>query len=91
MTPDQTLISVLRNQTGLTVTHQRADWTVIDVVTDEPAIVLERQHNHSIQANQHGDGHRRTPTTASVPILDQQGSYHPQLIALGLSLSLPRP
>jgi hypothetical protein len=78
------MLASLRRQIGTIVTLQGKHWTVIDITSDGPELVLENQQAPSIQADQHGHGRRRTAETISIPIFDETGAWHPRLIALGL-------
>ena len=78
------MLAGLRRQIGATVVLQRKPWTVIDLTSDGPELVLESQHPPTIQADQHGHGRRRAAETTSIPIFDDNGDWHPQLKALGL-------
>jgi len=82
------MLAGLRSRIGATVTLQGKPWTVIDLTSDGPELVLESQHTPAIQPDQHGHGHRRTAQTISIPIFDEDGRWHPQLKALGLTSGL---
>ena len=59
----------LRGMIGVEVLHNGVRCQIIEVLEDGPSIVLQSQHNAAIQANQHGDAHRRTPQTFTIPVL----------------------
>ena len=84
-----TLIAALRAQIGTQVSFHNETWTFIDIVNDDSRIVLERCGHHSIQADQHGQGHRRTLTTTTLPIFDDAEIPHALLRQLGLGLPKP--
>jgi len=84
-TPIQ-MLATIRLHSGQTVTHQGSRWTIIDVLADGTELVLEAQDNKPVQPDQHGHGHRRTAATVSLPLLDEHGGWHPQILALGLKL-----
>lgn len=59
-------------------------WTLREVLSNPPSIVLEAEGQRDIQADRHGDSHRRVPRTRSVPL----SSGVPEIRAL---LKLPAP
>ena len=79
------MLAGLRQHIGQTVLIQDKPWTVIDITSDGPELVLENQWSATIQPDQHGHGHRRTAQTTSIPVFNENGDWHPQLRALGLS------
>ena len=59
-------------------------WELREVLSHPPGIVLEAVGQRSIQANRHGDSHRRVPHTRFVEITSES----PEVSAL---LSQPAP
>lgn len=82
------MLARLRGKIGTTVLLHGKPWTIIDLTSDGPELVLENSHAPAIQADQHGHGRRRTAQTVSIPIFDDSGDWHPQLKALGLTGAL---
>lgn len=44
------------------------NWTLREVLSNPPSLVLESVDERAIQANRHGESHRRVPRTRTVPI-----------------------
>lgn len=63
------------------LTYQGIPCRVIDILADEPALVLRDQQNHKvIQANQYGDAGDRSPRTFTVAVLDaRRDAFNPDL------------
>ena len=76
----------LRELIGLKVRHQGSQWEIIEVLEDGPALVLGDCEMHTvIQADQHGEAHRRVPNTTTIPLFDQDGvDLNPALLNLDL-------
>jgi hypothetical protein len=76
----------LRDLIGLKVKHQGAQWEIIEVLEDGPTLVLRDCEMHTvIQADQHGEAHRRVPSTTTIPLFDRDGSeLNPALLDLDL-------
>lgn len=76
----------LRELIGLKVRHQGSQWEIIEVLEDGPALVLRDCEMHTvIQADQHGEAHRRVPNTTTIPLFDQDGvDLNPALLNLDL-------
>ncbi len=76
----------LRGLIGRSVDYYGTRCTVIEVLEDNPALVLEACHKHTtIQPDQHGEAHRRVPTTITVPVLNQSRiEYTPGFLDLNL-------
>jgi len=62
----------MRSMIGLRVKYLEVHCQVVEILEDGPAIILEdlEQHIH-IQADQHGEAHRKVPKTYTVTILSQ--------------------
>jgi hypothetical protein len=63
------------------LTYRGMPCRVIEILADEPALVLrDRQAHKVIQANQYGDAGRWVPRTFTVALLDTGGdSFNPDL------------
>lgn len=71
------IITTLRQYIGCFVLHQNRRFEIIEILEDEPALVLQDcEHRTTIQADQHGEAHRRVPqiTTITIPV-DDNGHY----------------
>ncbi len=80
-------VEELRDLIGLRVKHQGSHWEIIEVLEDGPSLVLQDCEHHTvIQPDQHGEAHRRVPTTLTIPIFDRESrELSPILINLDLS------
>lgn len=76
----------LRKMIGLTVIHHGEDYQIIEVLEQSTELVLMKLQNAtSIQADQHGDAHRRVPLTITIPVLTaDRAELHPSFLALDL-------
>ncbi len=68
-------ISKIRDLIGRHVTYKNIKYVVIEVLDEAPALVLEA-HDTVIQADQHGEAHRRVPNTETVPVLSSNGNEY---------------
>jgi len=60
----------IRSMIGLQVKHHQVYCRVVEILEDGPAIILEDMEQHSsIQADQHGEAHRRVPQTYTIEVL----------------------
>lgn len=60
----------VRSMIGLRVVFHDNHWQIVEVLDDGPHLVLESLERHkSIQADQHGEAHRKVPKTYTIPIL----------------------
>ena len=65
-------IEQLRSLIGRSVDYYGIRCTIIEVIEDDLALVLEACHKYTtIQPDQHGEAHRRVPTTITVPVLNE--------------------
>jgi len=80
------VIQTLRQHIGRNVRHKNIIYEVIEVLEDVPALVLQDcEHHTKIQADQHGEAHRRVPETKTIIIpVDNDGRY--DITAVGLEL-----
>ncbi|MDH5730198.1 MAG: hypothetical protein OEZ58_14475 [Gammaproteobacteria bacterium] len=64
-------IEQARSMIGVEVRFQETHCTVIEVLEDGPSVVLlDRSRGNDIQADQHGEAHRRVPKTYVIKILN---------------------
>lgn len=61
----------LRGMIGIQLCHNGKPCVVIEVLEDGPSLVIQHLEvdSSSIQPNQYGNAHRRTPETLSIPVL----------------------
>jgi len=74
----------MRSMIGLRVKYHEVYCQVIEIIEDGPAIVLEDLEMHtSIQADQHGEAHRKVPKTYTITILSKDRyEFSPAFLAL---------
>ncbi len=79
-------LSQLRGMIGLRVRYQDAEWQVIEVLEDGPALVLEDvEHSRVPQADQYGEAFRWVPHRVTVTVLERDHrELHPDFLALDL-------
>jgi len=78
----------LRNLIGQEVNHEGRACKIIEILEDDfPAVILQHHERQtSIQADQHGEAHRKVPSTITLPVIDREsGSFHPAFSNLNLS------
>ncbi len=77
-------IDQLRSLIGTRVEHEGMVCEIIEILEDDPALILQECEIHTIiQADQHGEAHRRVPTTRTVPILNpDRTEYNPAFLNL---------
>ncbi len=68
-------IGKIRGLIGRHVAYKDVKYIVIEVLDEAPALVLEA-HSTVIQADQHGEAHRRVPNTETVPVLNSSGNEY---------------
>jgi hypothetical protein len=80
------IIDALRHYLGRSVTYQGSVYEIIEVLDEPLALVLQDAEQHTtIQADQHGEAHRRVPQTRTVPIpIDEKDHY--DLSEVGIEL-----
>ncbi len=80
-------VSRLRVLIGREVDYEGQRCQIIEILEDGPAVVLQnKDHGATIQADQHGEAHRKVPSTITVPILNQDGEeLTPAFCAMGLN------
>jgi len=78
----------LRNLIGSEVNYEGKSCKIIEVLEDDVlAVILQNDEQQTtIQADQHGEAHRRVPSTITLPVIDQEsGDIHPAFENLNLS------
>ena len=79
-------VEQLRDFIGHDVRYEGRDCCIIEILEDGPALVL--QHNTSmttIQADQHGEAHRKVPSTITIEVMDKEkGVYSNAFTSLNL-------
>jgi len=78
----------LRNLIGQEVSHEGMSCKIIEIIEDDILAVILQHHDHqtSIQADQHGEAHRKVPSTITLPVIDREsGNFHPAFSNLKLS------
>ncbi len=92
--PQPTAVTVeqLRALIGERVRYLGRAWEIVEVLEDGPALVLQDVSHKVIQPDQHGEAHRRVPTTVTIPIFAPDGaSLNPVFQSLDLVLPEERP
>jgi len=81
-----TKVDDLRNLIGTRARYQGSLFEIIEVLEDGPALVLQDCDKHTIiQADQHGEAHRRVPQTMTLPIsITKSGEIDTKSIGLVL-------
>lgn len=76
-------LSRLRSHIGQRLDYGGKDCVIIDILEDGPQLVLQVSGQSSIQADQWGEAHRRTPESFAVPVYESDGdALNPMLAAL---------
>ena len=76
-------IEVLRKKIGMHVWHEGQECCVVEILEDQPALVLVANDIDSIQADQFGSPHRKVPFSFIVQVLSPCGEeLHPDYQAL---------
>ena len=79
------LAAVAARLTGHLLRWEGSAWELLETLTDGPVPVLvlrAADGRRGIQANQHGEAARRVPTLLELPLLDEDGALHPEILAL---------
>ncbi len=66
-------IDKIRDLIGRHVVYKGTEYVIVEVLDQAPALVLEARDT-VIQADQHGEAHRRVPNTETVPVLNSHGN-----------------
>lgn len=76
----------LRTMLGLRVSYRGAIYSVLEIIEDGPAIVLEPEATaSSIQADAYGNARRQTRTLLTIPVLSaDQRQLHPEFLEIDL-------
>ncbi|MCW8841496.1 MAG: hypothetical protein OQK96_11080, partial [Gammaproteobacteria bacterium] len=83
MALDTRLRSELQRLIGQTVNHYGTSCRVVELLENEPALVLEVCHaRSSLQETQYGDPGRRVAEIVTIPLFAEPGSaaLHPELL-----------
>ncbi|MCC6209145.1 MAG: hypothetical protein IT488_13485 [Gammaproteobacteria bacterium] len=56
----------LRKLIGARARYHGIIYEILEIIEDEPALVLQDEGHSTIQADQHGDAHRRVPSTVTI-------------------------
>lgn len=81
-------LSQLRGMIGQTVIVEDKHYLVIEVLEAGTELVLQDKYYETYihQSNQHGDAHRRVPTTLTVPVLTaDKTELHPAFLELEIA------
>lgn len=83
MTGIEINIKDLQNKIGMRVWHEGQECCVVEILEDQPALVLVADDTDSIQADQFGSPHRKVPLSFIVQVLSPCGEeLHPDYEAL---------
>lgn len=76
----------LHNLIGQEVRYDGRPCKVIEVIEEIPALILQHHDpSATIQPDQHGEAHRKVPSTITLPVLDRErGGLHPAFSDLNL-------
>lgn len=77
----------LRGMIGIQLYHNNNACIVIEVLEDGPSLVIQHIQlgSSTIQSNQYGNAHRRTPETYCIPVLSaDKTELSSQFLALDL-------
>lgn len=79
-------LTQLRGLIGLHVHYNGARCQIIEVLEDEPALILQDCERHTIiQPDQLGEAHRRVPSTFTIPVLSgDKTELNPMFLELNL-------
>ncbi|ALP53398.1 hypothetical protein Tel_09675 [Candidatus Tenderia electrophaga] len=77
----------LRNLIGQEVDYDGRRCKIIEILEDIPALILQHHDpSTTIQADQHGEAHRKVPGTITLPVVDREsGGLHPAFSDLNVS------
>ena len=78
----------LRHLIGNDVNYEGQACKIIEIIDDEGLSVILQcdEHHTTIQADQHGEAHRKVPSTITLPVIDRDsGDVHPAFNNLKLS------
>lgn len=85
MSRDAAALTMLRRLIGRRVRYQNTAYTVLEILDDGPALVLEPiAHHSSIQTDNLGYPRREMPATITVSVAGEDGQ--PDLDAAGLEV-----
>jgi hypothetical protein len=77
----QKLLTILREQIGAHGKYNGQDFELIEILEQEPAVVLQDcGAKHAIQNDMHGEAHRIVSTTHTIPLFSEVAvALHPVL------------
>ncbi len=80
-------VDTLRTLIGLEVHYEGRRCKIIEILEDIPAVILQHHEQQTtIQADQHGEAHRKVPRTITLPVIDKDsGEFHPAFSDLNIS------
>ena len=80
-------VDTLRNLIGHEVHYEGRRCRIIEILEDIPAVILQQHELHTtIQPDQHGEAHRKVPSTITLPVIDcESGDIPPAFSSLNLS------
>lgn len=86
MSEPKITLEQLRSLIGSRVYYQGVDCQIIEVLEGGPTLVLQDcAHDNVIQADQHGEAHRRVAPIFSISVWDKHsGEINPAFLELGL-------
>lgn len=77
------IVNELKLLLGKQINYKGTDCEVIDVLEDDPALVLQSlAHDNKIQPDQYGEAHRRAPETFTVSIYGRDNQIKPVITRL---------
>lgn len=80
-------VDSLRNLIGYEVHYEGKACKIIEILEDDNLAVILQHHEYqtTIQADQHGEAHRKVPSTVTLPVMDREsGGFHPAFDNLNL-------
>ncbi len=79
-------VTELRNLIGHEVHFEGRRCQIIEILEDGPALILQHQeHFTTIQPDQHGEAHRKVPSTVTVHVFDHEnGGVNPAFHSMQL-------
>ncbi len=83
-------VEKLRELIGTKVHYNGRACQIIEVLEDGPALVLQHSETATqIQADQHGEAHRKVPTITTIPVFEKDnGGYSQAFNDLNLGCAL---
>lgn len=87
MKVDNININQLQSLIGHHVSFDGQNCRVIEILEDGPSLILQvADEITTIQPDQHGEAHRRVPSTHTVPVIDNcRSNLHPDFVSLNIT------